>query len=227
MGKVICWDFDGTLAYSNSLWSNAVYKAIKETQTTTNITLDNIKKHMSEGFTWHTPNEDYHKLIGDMWWDFMNKRFSDIYIILKTDKATADKASKKVRGIVKKSHNYTLYEDTITTLKYCKQKGYINVLLSNNYPDLNDVLDELDISKYFEHFVISALVGYDKPRNEIFEYARKLYKNACKYYMVGDNISADIIGAKNTGMTTILIHNTLESTADYSFKTLAEVCAVL
>lgn len=61
--SVIFWDFDGTLAYSNSLWSGSVYKALQETDATTNVPFTDIKKHMQYGFTWHTPEQDYSNLI--------------------------------------------------------------------------------------------------------------------------------------------------------------------
>ena len=45
--SVVFWDFDGTLAYSESLWSGSVYKALLETDATTSVPFTDIKKHKS------------------------------------------------------------------------------------------------------------------------------------------------------------------------------------
>ncbi|MGN1201888.1 MAG: HAD hydrolase-like protein, partial [Eubacterium sp.] len=73
MSKVIFWDFDGTITYSTSLWSSSVLRALKETDFESDIELEEIRKYMAFGFTWHTPDEDYSSLTGDKWWDFMNE----------------------------------------------------------------------------------------------------------------------------------------------------------
>ncbi len=48
--KVVFWDFDGTLVYSNPLWSGSVYKALKDTDSGTKICFEDIRKHMAYGF---------------------------------------------------------------------------------------------------------------------------------------------------------------------------------
>lgn len=74
--SVVFWDFDGTLVYSNSLWSNSVYSALKKTVPDTDIEFSEIRKCMATGFTWHTPNNDYTNLAGERWWHFMINKIS-------------------------------------------------------------------------------------------------------------------------------------------------------
>ena len=57
--KVVFWDFEGTLVYSNPLWSNSVYNALKLVCPDTEVTFNDIRVCMASGFTWHTPDEDY------------------------------------------------------------------------------------------------------------------------------------------------------------------------
>lgn len=224
--SMIFWDFDGTLAYSNSLWSGSVYKALLETDAATTVPFAEIKKHMQYGFTWHTPEQDYSHLIQDKWWEFMNKHFYESYLKCGVSEEIALAATSKIRSIIKRIENYSLYDDTIATLLKVREMGHTNVILSNNYPDLGEVLDGLQISEYFDGVVISAQVGYDKPRTELFEIAKERFPSN-EYYMVGDSLKADILGGKNAGMRTILVHKGYSNEADFCFYDLYSICSLL
>ena len=206
--KVVCWDFDGTLAHSHCLWSGSIWKALKKSVPDTNITLDDVEPYTATGFTWYTPENDYTKLVGEHWWNYMNAYFKKIYISLGIDENIAETASRQVRKFIKDKENYHLYGDTIPVLEYVKQRGYKNIILSNNFPDLCDVLKKLQLEQYFDDFVISGQIGYDKPRKEIFAYAMKLFSNVERYYMIGDSVRARrIIEGTDEGRN---ILNTLE-----------------
>lgn len=223
---VIFWDFDGTVVYSTHLWSSSVLSALKEVEPETHIRLEDIRKYMAFGFTWHTPDEDYSSLKGEKWWAFMNKHIYESYTNLGVDRKTAQKATGKVRNIVKEKRNYTLYDDFICTVTELKKRGFTNVILSNNYPELKEVMDKLQIAEYFDGIIVSALEGYDKPRKELFEIAKSRYQ-AEAYYMIGDSVNADIIGGKNAGMTTFLVHNGYNSKAGYCIDNLKSVLTIL
>lgn len=227
INKAVFWDFDGTLVHSDSLWSNCVYQAINQTDSNNKITFEDIKFEMKTGFTWHTPNDDFSKLIDEKWWEYMFRRFAFIYRQLGTDGNNAEVASKRVRDLILKAENYSLYEDTILALKNSVKLGYNNYILSNNYPEINSVIDQLNLSQYFTDYIISAKVGYDKPRKELFECAKKIadYPELC--FMVGDNPIADINGGNAAGMKTILVHTDAECCADYKLKKLSEISSIL
>lgn len=227
MSKVLFWDFDGTLAHSKSLWANSMHSALLQSHPKTTVTVWDIKSYLSSGFTWDTPYNDYQKLIGDKWWDFMFKHFAFIYTQLGIPKKTAIELSKKVQTIIKHIDNYTLFDDTIATLEACKNKGCKNVILSNNYPDLGEVIKGLNIDSYFDNYVISSQIGYDKPRRELFDYAKNLYTAEDDFIMIGDNVYADIDGGNAAGLTTILVHKDLPSNANYSFATLSQICDII
>ncbi len=223
--KVICWDFDGTLVYSEHLWSGSVFRALNETVANHNIVFTDIRRCMATGFTWHTPDEDYSKMTGEKWWKFMNAHIYNSYLSLGIAPGLAKAATNKVRTIIKETKNYNLYPDTVAVLEKSRELGYKNVLLSNNYPDLIDVLDALDLTKYFDDLIISAVVGYDKPRREIFEMAKALYPDG-EYIMVGDNPYADVEGGNAAGMKTVLVHKGHSPEADYRFDDLISVLDV-
>ncbi len=222
---VIFWDFDGTLVYSNPLWSNSAYNALKEIDKNTDVAFADIRKCMACGFTWHTPEMDYSKLIGDKWWEFMTDKIYRDYLSLGVKDDIAKRASVGVRRIIKRTDNYTLYPDTVETLEKSLAIGNTNAVLSNNYPDLIDVLNGLGLTEYFDNIFVSANVGYDKPRKEIFDIAKSFYPND-EYIMVGDSITADIIGGKSAGMKTVLVHKGYDKEADFCFDKLTDVFSV-
>ena len=152
----------------------------------------------------------------------MKQHFVKSYVELGVDLKSAAIAAEKVKSIITKTESYTVYDDTVEVLQECKNRGYINVILSNNYPELSLVLNNLNLLKYFDNVIVSANVGYDKPRKEIFEIAKSKYPNA-DYFMIGDSVNADIKGGNAAGMTTILVHNGFNETADYCFDDLHSI----
>lgn len=225
--KVFCWDFDGTLAFSNSLWSRGTFDALKSiVPETDDSLLQEIRVCMQCGFPWHTPDADYTLYKGDKWWELMENHFYESYIKCGVAPGIAKTASKNVRPIIKQTCRYTLFEDTIDTLRILKEQGAVNILLTNNYPDFEEVLEHLGLSQYFSAAIISAVVGYNKPRKEIFELAKEKYPSEA-YYMIGDNIKADILGGKQNGMRTVLVHKGFSEHADYCFDKLRSVLSLI
>ena len=111
------------------------------------------------------------------------------------------------REVLLEPENYHLYGDTVSTLEMLREKGYRHYLLSNNYPELDVTMDKIGLSQYFDGMIISAQVGFDKPRREIFELALEMSGNPEKSFMVGDNPQSDIKGALGVGIPAILVHN--------------------
>jgi len=223
---VLFWDFDGTLVVHTHLWSECVHRALLETQPDSPVTFDRIRSCLSHGFTWHTPEEDYTGIRGDKWWEHMNRHFYQSYLECGVPETKAKTATEKIRGLIKLPENYFLFEDTLKTLEAVQNLGYTNVILSNNYPDMAEVVDALGLTKYFDGLIVSAVEGYDKPRPELFEIAKKRFP-AEKYYMIGDNPKADILGGKNAGMTTILVHKEPAKEADHCFPDLSSIIELL
>lgn len=221
--SIVYWDFDGTLVRSDSLWSISVFKALCETCGNHDVSFGDIRRCMATGFTWHTPQNDYTAYKNDKWWELMNKHIYTSYLSLRVDDETARAATQKVRSIIKKTENYTLYPDCVSTLDALKTLGNKNIILSNNYPDLIEVIKDLKLDKYFDGYVISAIEGYDKPRKELFDIAKNFNKNDEPMFMVGDSVNADIRGGNAAGMVTVFVHNGYCEEADHCIDTLSEL----
>ncbi len=221
--SIVYWDFDGTLVKSTHLWSSSVFMALNETCAEHDVTFGDIRRCMARGFTWHTPQNDYTAFKNEKWWELMNKHIYTSYLSLGVDDETARAATQKVRSIIKKTENYTLYPDCVSTLDALKTLGNKNIILSNNYPDLIEVIKDLKLDKYFDGYVISAIEGYDKPRKELFDIAKNFNKNDEPMFMVGDSVNADIRGGNAAGMVTVFVHNGYCEEADHCADKLSEI----
>lgn len=68
MKKVLFWDFDGTLVYSNHLWSGSVYRVLKHNMPENQTSFDRVRAFMRTGFPWHTPDCDFTRCLDGLWW---------------------------------------------------------------------------------------------------------------------------------------------------------------
>jgi putative hydrolase of the HAD superfamily len=104
--------------------------------------------------------------------------------------------------------NWELEEDTLPTLKKLEQDGYRMGLISNagDDQDVQQLIRKFEISPYFDFVLTSAQCSYRKPHPRIFELAiANWYFLPSETVMVGDNLDADIRGAKTAGLYGIWI----------------------
>lgn len=207
MNKAIFWDFDGTLVHSEHLWSGSLYRSLQRYTSHKDITLDDIRPPMSYGFSWDYYYEDLHEFTGEKWWDYTFEHILRVYKAVGITESEAKTLLPLFRKVLLEPENYHLYDDTIPTLEALREKGYRHYLLSNNYPELDVTMDKIGLSQYFDGMMISAQVGFDKPRREIFELALEMAGKPEKCFMVGDNPQSDIKGALGVGIPAILVHN--------------------
>ena len=226
LSGVIFWDFDGTLVHSRHLWSNAVLASLRQTADTP-YTLEHIRPLMRTGFPWHTPDRDLTAVVDGCWWTFLQGHFLRVYSQLGIGAETAQSASRKVRDYILDPKHYTLYDDTQSTLKRCRELGYRNYILSNNYPELWEMAEQLGLSRYFEGCFVSGKIGYDKPRRELFEYALQASGSPKSCLMVGDNPEADYDGAQRCGIPALLVHQEGLDSARKAVSALSQIPALL
>ena len=206
MNKAVFWDFDGTLVNSVSLWSNSLLCALKECWPECPCALEDVRPHLRTGFPWHTPQADLSNVKGEAWWDFMHKHFEHVCLALGAAPAAAYQAARKVRSVLLEPGNYTLYEDTHAALQAAAGLGFSQYVVSNNHPDLKQMIDTLGLNTYFSGVIVSGEIGFDKPRKEIYDDALAMAGHPDLCYMIGDNPYADGEGANNAGITPLIVH---------------------
>ena len=220
---VIFWDFDGTLAHSRHLWTNSICDALKQADPGTGIGFDQLRPLTRACYPWDQPEENYRRLQGTEWWSYMEKQFARAYEQAGVKTEIAWNAAARVRGEILRPEKYHLFEDTFWALEYCRKEGCRNVLLSNNYPELEEITAVLGLTPWLDGMVVSGQVGWDKPRPEIFRLALEQAGKGARCLMVGDNPVADIQGARNCGIPAALVHKEADCDADYHSDTLRGV----
>jgi HAD superfamily hydrolase (TIGR01509 family) len=98
------------------------------------------------------------------------------------------------------------FSEVRRTLERLSALGLRLGILSNYPPHLEDILRRHGLHEYFDFFVVSSLVGMEKPEAAIFEHA--IEKSGCsreEILYVGDDPDDDLRGARSVGLTMILI----------------------
>jgi len=225
MSKAIFWDFDGTLIHPNESFRDSLITACK--QNGINITKDYAKKIMREICSWYKPEESFEGKVGDLWWSYL---LNDLEISLKS--ITGDSDLDVILSSFKNNvinYKYKKYWDAKSILRYTKTKGFNNYIISSNFPELVEVSNRLDFSNFLDDFYLSSLIGYEKPRQELFQYAYDKSGKPDICYMIGDNPMADMKGGKTVGMKTVLVHNIKKKNeyCDFVVKSLGMIKKIL
>jgi putative hydrolase of the HAD superfamily len=63
----------------------------------------------------------------------------------------------------------------------------------------------MGIDRHFAGVYTSALIGYEKPRKEIYQFVLDRISDRSNVWMVGDNEVADAFGAENAGIRAVLV----------------------
>lgn len=102
--------------------------------------------------------------------------------------------------------HYYLYPDAVPTLRALREAGYRLGIISNWSWNLPELCTGLGIFAYFDAIITSARVGASKPHRAIFDYAlTALGVTPAEAVQVGDNLLADVAGARAAGMHAILL----------------------
>jgi HAD superfamily hydrolase (TIGR01549 family) len=97
-------------------------------------------------------------------------------------------------------------DDLIETLRILKQQGYILGVLSNRNESYSAYLVERGLSEFFSLAIFAGEAGVYKPNPGAFHYLlEKAGVLAGESIYVGDNYYADVVGAREAGMSPILL----------------------
>lgn len=97
-----------------------------------------------------------------------------------------------------------LFPNTVEILEYLVPNYNLHII-TNGFQEIQDKkLVGSNINKYFDQVINSEMAGVKKPNPYIFELAIQKAKVAPKNsLMIGDNLEADIMGARAVGMESI------------------------
>ena len=101
---------------------------------------------------------------------------------------------------------------SLDILKYLHPKYKLHVITNGFQEVQRGKLEKSGISFFFDTVTNSEMVGVKKPNRKIFDYALSAANTDIESsLMIGDNLEADILGAKNIGIDTIFFnyHNVI------------------
>ena len=95
-----------------------------------------------------------------------------------------------------------LVPNTIEILTYLKEKNYKTHLITNGFLEVQSIkMQASELDKYIDKTFVSEVVGYKKPDHRIFYHAMKEVGGTTENcVMIGDDLSVDILPAKEIGM---------------------------
>lgn len=227
---VLFWDFHGTLTLPEVTWYEVALEAAAEQMPHRPLTREVLEQHFSQTCLpwWTVPGRDTRHLAGsEAWWGHCEREFEGMFQNCGFTPEEAEQLAPILREKSLEPARYTLYPDAVPTLEALRERGYKSYILSNNFPELAQIVEALGIRHLFEGLIVSGLVGYDKPHPGIFAAAREMADGPQNPWMVGDNPHDDIAGAKAAGFTTVAAHGTKSPDADYEIGDLAEILHIL
>lgn len=93
---------------------------------------------------------------------------------------------------------------TIETLEYLSKK-YPLYIITNGFEEVQHIkLKCCNIDHYFSDVITSERSGFKKPDKRMFDYSVNLVNAKCHTsIMIGDSLEADVLGAKDAGMSQV------------------------
>ncbi len=125
-------------------------------------------------------------------------------------------------------------DDALDLVKYLSSKYKVYSASNAIYNQQINRLKIAGMHKYFSGFFVSEIIGHQKPSKEFFDYCFNNLKDVKidQTIMIGDSLTADILGAKNYGIKCIWFNrqtnkNEIEITPDFTVEKLEQIKNIL
>jgi putative hydrolase of the HAD superfamily len=122
---------------------------------------------------------------------------------------------------------WQIFDDVLPALDALATAGIRLAVISNWDERLQPLLHQLKLADYFETIIVSCEAGFAKPSPVIFEHAlKKLGLPPESILHVGDNLSADVQGARGAGLRAVRIDRKSPAVAHQQISSLSEVASM-
>jgi len=214
--KGAIFDLGGTLIHLTTSWEevrkgrmNAICDALKERGVV--LDLNDLKR---EYVRLHDEESDYsaRTLEEIEFEESLTKLLDRLGVEMRQRPAMADLVK---RSFALEVGSWVLFPGVQEMLEQVRSLGLKTGLLSNARSDwaVGEIVERLNLAKYFDAIVTSAAVGFRKPRPEPFQRILKLLDlDTSEVVMIGNSMEADIAGARPLGIRTIRV--ILDDSAD-------------
>ncbi len=105
-----------------------------------------------------------------------------------------------------KHTSWQIYPDVLHTLGALKAKNYTLGVISDWGIALGPILRQLNLTRYFDCLVVSAITRYAKPSPQLYDLALQRANSIADYTVhIGDSYTLDVLGARSVGITPVLL----------------------
>jgi len=225
--KCLIWDFDGTLAYRDGMWTGTLLEVIRQQAPDYHATADEIRPFLQTGFPWHVPDQPHPEICsGEQWWNSLDPVFQNAFEAVGFPSSQARLMAKQVRHVYPTPEKWRLFEDTIPALNELSSRGWTHFALSNHVPELRRIICHLGLGPCLSKIFNSAETGYEKPHPQAFRMAIEELGEGSVTWMIGDSMTADIVGAESVGLSGLLVRKHHEG-ARYFAENLTQVAGIV
>ncbi len=206
--RAVFFDLDGTLRYAEPSVAD-IYR--EQLEALGFVVSDAVQRAVGrwEHYYWaHSPElkRDSARFAGNQ------EAFWKHYMALRLEKTgvSAEQAaefSPKIRRFFDESYapKNRVPQGLYRVLSALRSAGCLLAVLSNRRSPLDEALTELSLQNYFDAAVSAGEIGAWKPDPAAFTPLLKRFSLAAEdVFYVGDNYYADVVGARNAGLTPIL-----------------------
>jgi putative hydrolase of the HAD superfamily len=204
-GRVILWDFDGTLGERPGGWSGLLAETLAAEAPGNDLGPEAFEPHLRTGFPWHDWRAAHPTWeTSEAWWDNLRPVLAGAYRSAGLDPDSAARLARAARRRYPDPARFILYEDTVPTLRRLAAHGWRHAVLSNHVPELADIVAATPLAGLVDWVISSGVCGYEKPHPEIYAHARRVIGESATW-MVGDNPECDVDGARRAELRAILV----------------------
>lgn len=200
--NTIFFDFGDTLAFNNQTFPVSLYKILKSI----GIFVDEHQLRSAILKADHGELQEERMKLRERksYASFRIKYYK--YVLNLLEYSHMEKYAEYIQNVIGYYHRSYLKPETIYVLDILKKEGYKLGIVSNFSHALPWICDELGLTGKFDFITYSDDVGVEKPKPQIFYDAlTKADAKPQEVIHVGDSYSADVTGAKEVGITPILV----------------------
>ncbi|RIJ69978.1 HAD family hydrolase [Nakamurella silvestris] len=220
--RVVFWDFDGTLAEREGYWSSILREAVLAVDPAARVTVEELEPGLKDGFPRWEPGGLRVYPDAATWWAASSPVLVQACVGAGVQRVMALRAVAGIPQIYYRPGSWQIIAGASEALSMTATAGFANVILSNHAPELPDLVEALGFGRLVERTITSASLGLEKPNPLAFRMALRLTNASPDSWMIGDNPTADIAGARAIGMHALLV---LRSEAGRPPLTLTEAAA--
>lgn len=204
-GRVLIWDFDGTLAFRPGNWTGTLCEIVTAERPELAVTPERLRPHLQSGFPWHMPDVVRTPCSPQQWWDALAPVFAAAF---RQGAGLGDAEARRLASLVRARYtdptHWQVFDDVLPVLGELRARGWTHIVLSNHVPELSMLVDALGLGELVAGVYCSGQTGAEKPHATAFETVFADHPGARAGWMIGDSWRADVQGARAVGLRAIL-----------------------